>query len=121
MPIDFKLPPPPTFDEAVEQIFTGLTEEEIKSVHEHGMAWAHHGPGQQMRNNWGLWNGSELKTSMMEKFGLGHADDMSGLILNAVEAKVRGEKFEPEDLVFAYKEHWTNMNLDPLTLKAIRK
>ncbi len=41
----------------------------------------HMGLGMWMRNNWGLWAGSRLQKYMMDH-GVGHPDDMSGVILD---------------------------------------
>lgn len=40
----------------------------------------HHGLGTALRNNWGLWKGSNLQTYLTDR-GIMHPDDMSSTIL----------------------------------------
>jgi hypothetical protein len=46
----------------------------------------HHGLGTWIRNNLGLWSGN---TDLMEATGEGHPDDASGIIVEAVWARLR--------------------------------
>lgn len=119
MPIDFKKPTPETLEEAVDRIVEGLADTERDMVKKYGAGSQHHGVGTSIRNHWGLWTGSALKTHFMTTYGLGHADDMSGLILFGVDAKVTGNPFDVKKEVARYKEYWINMMLDPLTLMKI--
>lgn len=49
-----------------------------------------------LRNSWSLWaTDSPIKRDAMEKYKISHADDISGLILEWVYAKVCGVKFDP--------------------------
>ena len=47
---------------------------------ENGSVAVHHTLGRYIRNEWGLWTGSELK-SELEKKGFTHPDDMSDYII----------------------------------------
>lgn len=49
----------------------------------------HHGLGTYLRNEWGLWSRSALKTSL-EDLGVKDPDSMSGLILSAYWRRARG-------------------------------
>lgn len=67
----------------------------------------HHGLGQWLRNNWGLW---ESKNSLCQWFqnehDITHADDMSSLILGEAVARMRGEIFDFVGAVERFHEHW---------------
>ena len=111
---------PQTLDEAIDILYRNLDDEErkeIKSVSD-GTPF-HHGFGTSVRNGWGLWQGSDLKTFFETTYGLGHADDMSGIILDALVSKVHGDPFDVQVQVDYYKDYWTKKNIDPLTQKAI--
>jgi hypothetical protein len=77
----------------------------------------HHGYGQMIRNAW-LWDpNSRLHQWFKDTYGLGHADDMSGLIMDGFEAKIRGEEYTENDInerVTHYKTHWLKIGQDPL-------
>jgi len=47
-------------------------------------ALAHFGIGMWMRNNWGLWHGSELRDFLRNEYLLLDADGMSSLILDCL-------------------------------------
>jgi hypothetical protein len=75
----------------------------------------HFGLGMYLRNNWSLW---ERDTVLVQWFknnlGIAHADDISGTILEAFAANLRGEEFDATAHVKRYIEHWKNMGIDPL-------
>lgn len=117
MPIDFTRIPS-SLHEAMIQCTENLNEEEVGFIKENGTIILHHDLGMQMRNAWGLWDAkSPLHQFFKKEFGLGHADDMSGMILSCVEAKVNGEAFNPYKQAEKYKKHWIDMGIDPLTQK----
>jgi hypothetical protein len=52
----------------------------------------HFGPGMSIRNNWALWErNSPIKLDAIEKYKLGHADDISGLIFEWAFVKIRNK------------------------------
>lgn len=112
---------PLTFEEAVQEVIEDLLEAAIpKKETEIGLY--HHGYGTALRNEWGLWvEGTPLRSHMKERFGLGHADDLSGLILGKALADYRGESFDIEAEVLHYKKHWQRYNVDPLTQKQLNQ
>ncbi len=65
----------------------------------------HHGLGQWLRNCWGLWNGSVLRTYFM-KLGLTHADDMSSIVLVSFHRSLHGKPVELEAQLLKYKQYW---------------
>jgi len=65
----------------------------------------HHTLGRRLRNQWKLWEDSQLNT-YFRKMGLFHADDMSGLILTSFSRHLRDVPLEIETQVKNYQEFW---------------
>jgi hypothetical protein len=105
---------PETFEEAVQEISDELNESELPTE-QANVAFYHHGYGTALRNEWGLWTDSVLAKHMKQRFGIGHADDMSGLIMGKAFADYRGEEFDIDAEIQRYKEHWKRLKVDPLT------
>ncbi len=103
---------PKTYEEACERLTKIVVDSDIT---DYEVAKYHHGLGTWIRNHWGLWKGWELHQDMKARFGLGHADDMSGLIMEAVECQLNGREFDIEGEVEKYKKHWERQNINPLT------
>lgn len=76
--------------------------------------------GQSIRNEWGLWKGSRLR-KYFEKLGLGHPDDMSGIILTSFFRHLHERDIDLKGQVEYYKTYWLNRDTDPLTLDDISK
>ena len=81
---------PKNLAETVPALDALLSEEDRKLVQEAKTAeevyklivGAHHGLGQQLRNEWGLWKDSELAQDLKNNHGVSHPDDMSHFILD---------------------------------------
>lgn len=110
---------PTTLAEAASRIVDNLAPEEVKAIQEDLRATWHHSFGMAMRNGWGLWHDSVLAKHFKDVYGLGHADDMSGLIMGCVLGRVRGEDFDVLAEVEEYKQHWRDYGVDPLTQEKI--
>lgn len=65
----------------------------------------HHGIGCWIRNNWGLWAGSELK-NYFKLLGLYHADDISGVILRSFYRHLRQEPLKIDEQIKHYHDYW---------------
>ena len=115
-------PIPTTIKEAVDQIVGSLTpaEQEIILKHPHPARY-HHTVGLAIRNEWGLWEpDSPLKRDAVQTYRIAHGDDISGLILAWVVARVTGgehfdplarvagESFDPFAHVQRAHDHWAN-------------
>lgn len=76
----------------------------------------HHGLGRWIRNNWGLWSrDTELFTDISGQFYLVHADDMSGLIMDAAWMLHTTEAIDKKALkqtAARYLEHWRKILLE---------
>lgn len=71
---------PKNLDEAISVLDKELSKDDKKFLLEEGALAAHHSLGRWIRNNWGLWESSELKGVLMDK-GFNHPDDMSNYII----------------------------------------
>jgi hypothetical protein len=72
--------------------------------------------GMGIRNEWGLWDQTApLNRWFRENLKLGHADDMSGIILTSLGRRLRGEPLNLEEQVKIYQKHWHQQGINPLT------
>lgn len=74
-------------------------------------ARVHHGFGRYLRNNWLLWGGSKLAKNLHE-MGILHPDDMTGIILDSYQRKLKGDEIRIEEQIRKYQEAW--MQIDSL-------
>ena len=76
------IPVPKTVDEAISTLEKILSDEDRDYLLENGAISMHDSLGRWIRNEWGLWTGSELKDELMNmNKGLNHPDDMSNYII----------------------------------------
>lgn len=127
MPMDFEGgTQPPTLEEAVELILLNLNKEEKEALSGPDARLLHHGPGTAMRNGWNLWGvrpdaPKTLHEHFKERFQLGCADDMSGMIMHAVTARLKGEELDLNAEVKRYHDHWARQGVDPVTMRKTKK
>lgn len=111
---------PATIDEAIDHIFQSLTEQDRKDIaaNPHPSA-VHFTLGGHLRNSWSLWEaGTPLVQDFRQRFGLhGHGDDISGMILESVYARVQGRDVAAaqEALAARCRAHWIAHGIDPAT------
>ena len=97
---------PATFDAAVNCLDKHLPEESKDALRERGGASrSHFGLGMWLRNNWGLWSGGKLQQAM-KTMGFQHPDDMSGTIIEAEAARLRGETFDVAAKIAGFAQYW---------------
>ena len=109
---------PNTLEEAVEVLFSCLEQSDIDYVKQNSDDGMHFGIGMWIRNHWGLWTGGPL-AQYFNSLKIGHADDMSGLILTALVRKIKKEEFVLEYHVNYYIKYWNDKNIDSLTQKPL--
>jgi hypothetical protein len=112
---------PSDLDQALDVLDKSLDDNDIEYIMEHaepdGM---HFGIGMWLRNNWSLWQPeTNLAQWFRQNLGLGHADDMSGIILDSLWRRVRGEPIDLDGQVKFYKDYWKKQKIDPLTQEHI--
>lgn len=88
-----EIPVPKTVDEAVSTLGKILSDEDREYLLENGAISMHDSLGRCIRNEWGLWTGSELKDELMKK-GFNHPDDMSNYIIEEFIKYWNGKKEE---------------------------
>lgn len=114
--------PPKTLNEAIEKLFSSLSERDIESIEINGFSTYHFSVGTKIRNIWQLWEkNSPIKKDLAIRFGLSHGDDCSGLIFAGAWARLKKLDLEKEleKTANSYKEHWLNRGIDPLTMEII--
>ena len=74
------IPIPKTLDEAISTLEKILSDEDREYLLKNGAISMHDSLGRWIRNEWGLWTGSELKNELKKK-GFEHPDDMSNYII----------------------------------------
>ena len=96
----------------LEDCFAELTKmlskeevEKMKNGSEDQMIHYHHGLGMWLRNNWGLWKGSRLKTWFKEK-GIQHPDDMSGIIFDSFWRHLNDKPINLDEQIKVYQDYW---------------
>lgn len=81
-----------------------LDSDDEKIMHQY-----HSNLGRYIRNEWGLWSGSKLR-SYFENLGLRHPDDMSGLILCSFWRRLHDKPLDIDKQVETYQEWWKNLS-----------
>jgi len=79
--------------------------EKMRSGTEAEMGQYYFGLGMWMRNEWGLWSGSELQRWFREK-GIFHPDDMSGIILTSYWRYLNDAPIELDEQIASYQKYW---------------
>ena len=113
---------PKTLDEAIEKLYSDLSDKDVKFIEENDHSSIHFGGGMTMRNNWNLWDKkSPLNKDIQKRFHLAHGDDCSGLIFTGLWAKVKGEDVGRalDRCAARYTKHWKSMGVDPITDKEL--
>ena len=76
------IPTPKTVNEAISTLEKILSDKDKEYLLKNGAISVHDSLGRWIRNEWGLWTGSELKDELMNmNKGLNHPDDMSNYII----------------------------------------
>ena len=116
-------PIPETLHGAIHQLFNTLSKEEVAWMRANDPGVLHHGFGTNLRNTWKLWEeGNLIVLDMKKRFKLfGHADDVSGLILEGVKALVMDVPLDAalEKKAESYRKHWKRAKIDPETGKRL--
>lgn len=66
----------------------------------------HHGLGEWIRNNWGLWSKKSSLYDFLKKLGLWHADDMSSFILRSYHRHINDKDLDLLGQVDDCIKHW---------------
>ena len=107
---DIKIPE--TLAEAVNEVINRIAPEELEEFKfgKFTLPQLHMSFGMWLRNNWGLWSGSKLRDVFFD-LGIYHADDMSGIILDAAQNKLEGKDFNLTEQVNHYRKYWADRGI----------
>ncbi|PIQ15331.1 MAG: hypothetical protein COW67_08880 [Flavobacteriales bacterium CG18_big_fil_WC_8_21_14_2_50_32_9] len=67
--------------------------------------YVHHGFGMYLRNNWGLWGDTKLAKNLYE-MGILHPDDMTGIILDSYQRRIKGEDIRLQEQLKYFQDYW---------------
>jgi len=100
---------PKNLDEAILCLEKSLSEKEItylKGITEDFFINSeHHRLGREIRNNWGIWSGSEL-AEYFKSIGISHPDDISGIILKSFIRHIQGKDIHLKEQIEYYQKYW---------------
>lgn len=102
---------PTNLEECFIELKKMLSEDDIFFIKQNvrNVNYFHHSVGRKIRNKWGLWENSELK-SYFEKIGLHHPDDMSGLILKSFHYHLNNLPLRLDEQIEHYREYWKHVS-----------
>jgi hypothetical protein len=90
----------------LDNMLTIELKQEIKNGNKDDLIQYHFGLGSWMRNNWGLWAGSNL-SKWFNSNGINHPDDMSGIIIDTYYHHLRNEPLGLEKKLEYSINYWT--------------
>ena len=99
---------PVNLEEAVKTLKEGLTADDILEIKKPQFdgASAHFTVGMMLRNEWSLWEKDTILVRWFkENYGIDHADDISGLILDCLVRDIQGLPRRDKELANRYIEH----------------
>lgn len=103
---------PSNLEEAVNHVIQNMDKDSIEAIKKStSMHEFHFTTGMAMRNDWGLWSGSSLRSWFVDR-GIDHADDMSGIIMKAIWCRVQDEDFNLDQEIAKYQEYWSKVKND---------
>lgn len=99
---------PTTIEQCMNALSEKLSSEEqhtIRAMPINQIGAMHHGLGQWIRNNWGLWSGGEL-LEHLKSLGFMHPDDMSSAILVEYWNWLNNQPSTVNEQIAYYQEWW---------------
>lgn len=85
----------------------------LDTPNQEGMSKFHFMAGMGVRNYYGLWQSNGLTKYFNEKLGIYHADDMSGILFEALWNRIHEQTYNPAPTIERFEAHWaksgTNM------------
>lgn len=114
---------PSNLNSAIDYLYACIGEEDLESIRTNKVKYIdfHDTLGRAIRNAWSLWDKeTHLVRYFQLHFDIGHADDISGLILTGLIKTIRKEPFDPYEEVKRYHNHWFARGIDPKTLEKLK-
>jgi hypothetical protein len=104
---------PINLEDALNTLKEGLTEDDILEIKNpmFDAARVHFTIGMMLRNEWSLWEKDTILVRwFIENYGIDHADDISGLILDCLTRDIQGLKRRDKELAKRYIDHWKKLD-----------
>jgi len=122
MPFQIQDTLPFSHKQAVEMLVAApWTQQERDYIIQGGLVALHGSFGRELRNHWHLWEPtSPLSRHYQKTYGIGHADDISSLIIEDLVCHLRGEKYDIDSRVRRFRNYWLAQKVDPATQKVIQ-
>lgn len=100
---------PITITEALEMFLSALDDDEKKTfseIEENQIAIFHHTLGQDIRNEWSMWEKNTPLVNNFKEIGITHADDMSSILLTSAHRQIHKKPIELKEQVDYYQKYW---------------
>ena len=100
---------PSSVSESLEMFIETLTDEEkkaLREIEEEHISLFHHTWGEEIRNNWSMWEKDTLLVNSFKILGITHPDDMSGIILTSAYRQLNNKPIKLKEQVKKYQEYW---------------
>jgi hypothetical protein len=100
---------PINLDDAVKTLHEGMSPEDVAEFKSKSFSpqQLHFGLGMLLRNEWSLWEKETILVKWFkENYGVDHADDISGLILDCLYRDIIDKPRRAEALAKQYIAHW---------------
>lgn len=100
---------PINLEDALTTLKEGLSKEDIAEMKQpkFSPSQLHFGFGMMLRNEWSLWQTDTILVQWFKKtYGIEHADDISGLILDCLHRDIMGMPRRDVQLAQSFIEHW---------------
>jgi len=100
---------PINLEDAIKTLKEGLEPADIETMKQktYSPSQGHFSIGMALRNEWSLWEKDTILVQWFKKeYGLDHADDISGLILDCLYRDVLGEPRQDKALAKRFLDHW---------------
>lgn len=100
---------PINLEDAIQTLKEGLEPSDIEALKKptFSPSQLHFTAGMALRNEWSLWEKDTILVTWFKKeYGLDHADDISGLILDCLYRDVIGEPRQDKALAKRFLDHW---------------
>lgn len=104
---------PNDFEEAVNYLVEQQVPTSDPSFHFSG--------GMAMRNDWGLWHNATPIAKWFTERKLFHGDDRSGILQQAVDAKIKNEPFDIDVKIKYYQDWWEAQYGEKCSLENMEK
>ena len=103
---------PTTLEEALTLLKEALSLKEKDELKKMLSSQLHFSLGMLLRNEWGLWDSNSIINTWFNKtYGVNHADDVSGIIIECLINDLNDKPRRDKILAKQFINHWKNNNI----------